>query len=414
MSLSAGKFCALISFGVTISNAGRSLAVDLGCGFLECSGECLVFRADNDSTYQFASGPTLWRGAHRVRITGTVDPNCSPLCSGSGGCIQNPVITPCYATDGAIDLTSDFREGESINLDPSTNQLQINTWTQTRNADPPVLPYLWVAASTRGTVVRIAAIDHYSPVDARCASAGEVLGEYRTAPQGCGGTANPSRTTVDFDGGVWVANRDDVSGDAQEPHNRYGHVVKIGNGLSFQWKDRDLGAWQGFDYNTNGVLDTSTGLGDILPWPNLDGNCTDDDVSQARDELIQVYRVIAANVDADSYWDPMGTRTVAVDRENHVWVGGSVNRYHLRINGQTGAMLTPGAVRACGGYGGLVDCDGVLWSARRRGIEPTAPVRSGLTVFTVRYRQQRLRSCREHSRRNLEHKIHGQSFQQAL
>jgi hypothetical protein len=370
MSLARWNFCALFGASAVMLNTQSSAAVDLGCGFLECNAGCLVFRADSGPTYQFTVPPTLWRGAHRVRITGTVNPNCTPLCSGSTGCIQGPVITPCYATDSSFEITAEFKEGEFVNLNPSTDQLQINTWTQTKTADPPVLPYLWVALSGRGTITRIAAVDHYSPVDAQCVGVGEVLGEYRTAPDGCEGVfANPSRTTVDFDGNVWVANRNDIEGDAQEPRNRYGHVVKIGSGLAYQWKDRDLPAWQGFDYNNNGVLDTSTRLGEVFPWPNPDGDCDNFEASEARDELIQVYRVFAANVDGDPYWDPMGTRTIAVDRENHVWVGGFNNRWHERIDGQTGATLTPGAQRACGGYGGLVDCNGVLWSARGSGSE---------------------------------------------
>ncbi len=54
--------------------------------------------------------------------------------------------------------TLDFQEGNFINLNPSTlpDQLQINTWQETQTSDPPVLPYLWVALSGRGTVVRIA------------------------------------------------------------------------------------------------------------------------------------------------------------------------------------------------------------------------------------------------------------------
>lgn len=210
--------------------------------------------------------------------------------------------------------------------------------------------------------MRIAAVDHYSPVDARCVSAGQVLGEYRTAPDQCYQSfrGDPSRTTVDFDGNVWVANRSDIA----DGSNRYGHVVKIGSGLSYQWKDRDLPAYQGTDWNTNGVLDTSTGLGDIRPWPNPDGDCDSFDLDEARDELIQVYRVIFANVDGDPYSDPMGTRTVAVDRQNNVWVGGSNNHWHERMDGQTGGTLTAGQQKACGGYGGLVDCNGVLWSAR--------------------------------------------------
>ena len=81
---------------------------------------------------------------------------------------------------------------------------------------------------------------------------------------------------MDFDGSVWVANRDDVS----TPGGTMGHVVKIGTGLAYQWIDR----------NGNGVLDTSTGLDDILDWDDDDDEFSADDIALAVDELILLYR----------------------------------------------------------------------------------------------------------------------------
>ena len=165
--------------------------------------------------------------------------------------------------------TQDFDQGEFVNLNPTTviDQLQINTWSETKNASPAVLPYLWVACSVRGTVVRIAT-STFDPLLQVTVSVGDILGEYWTAPDGCrtsGGVfSGPSRTTVDFDGGIWVANRNNVHIPGE------GHVVKIGNGLAFQWKDR----------SNLGILDTSTGLGDIRAWPNADGTCDPGDVAQ--------------------------------------------------------------------------------------------------------------------------------------
>lgn len=188
---------------------------------------------------------------------------------------------------------------------------------------------------------------------------GAVLGEYRTAPDSCRDVlSDPSRTTVDFDGNVWVANRSDIV--VANPTRYRGHAAKIGSGLAFQWVDR----------NGNGQIDTSSGLGDVLPWTNPDGVCTSGhfgipgdpnagDVQYAQDELILAYRVFEGNN------QPMGTRTVAVDRNNDVWVGGDANRWHEHIDGQTGLTIFPNpSVQSCGGYGGLVDCAGVLWSAR--------------------------------------------------
>jgi hypothetical protein len=101
MFLSKRHFCALIGMSAVTLTTNLSVAEDLGCGYLECNSGCLVFRSDGGPTYQFAVPPTLWRGAHRVHISGMVNPSCGPLCNGSTGCIQSPVITACYATNAA-------------------------------------------------------------------------------------------------------------------------------------------------------------------------------------------------------------------------------------------------------------------------------------------------------------------------
>lgn len=92
-----------------------------------------------------------------MQITGTIDSTCTPLCAGSSGCIGSAVITACYS-GSCFDTAADFNRGETINLNGANGQLEINSWNQTKVADPPVLPYLWVAKSGKGTVVRIAAV----------------------------------------------------------------------------------------------------------------------------------------------------------------------------------------------------------------------------------------------------------------
>jgi streptogramin lyase len=197
------------------------------------------------------------------------------------------------------------------------------------NEEVTPFPFIWIALSGRGTVAKVNT------------ETGEVLGEYLSAPNGRG--RNPSRTTVDLNGNVWVGNRDESS-------DGKGSVVHIGLEENLQCVDR----------NGNGVIDTSTGLGDVKPWPNPGGVDDNGGVSSAEDECIINYvRVNGTKV-----------RTVAVDpATNDVWVGGYTNRVHDLIDGDTGAILktiNPG----CGGYGGLVDGNGVLWSAY--GNDPAA------------------------------------------
>lgn len=241
--------------------------------------------------------------------------------------------------------TDDFWIGSSINTTSVTSADLAILET------PQLLDTIWIACSARGTVLRINTATR------------QIEGEYLTSPTiegapNCG--RNPSRTTVDFDGNVWVANRE------SNPDASRGAVVKIGSGFAFQWVDR----------NNNGILDTSNGLDDVKAWPNDNSDCEPTDVSLAADELILLYRSFGGFV--------AGTRTVAVDRRNHVWVGGIVPpREHGLLDGRTGELLDvdgdgpdfPFANYQCpggefyGGYGGLVDRDGFLWSASGGGFE---------------------------------------------
>ncbi|MDF2629471.1 MAG: hypothetical protein K0R39_3302 [Symbiobacteriaceae bacterium] len=227
-------------------------------------------------------------------------------------------------------LDADFDQGSAINVVHSiANQLQLDDTTET-------FPFIWVAASQRGTIVKIDT------------ETGAVLGEYRSAPQGMG--TNPSRTTVDKDGNVWVGNRDEASGNQ-------GSVVHIGLAENGQCQDR----------NGNNVIDTSTGLGDIRGWSNAGGADTGGGVSTADDECIIHYvRTPGIRI-----------RHVSVDANNNVWVGGGAFGDFIRIYSllnSSGAILRtinmdnpadsgePGAVANCC-YGGLVDPNGILWSA---------------------------------------------------
>ncbi len=184
------------------------------------------------------------------------------------------------------------------------------------------LPFIWIALSGRGTVVKVHT------------ETGAILGEYLTAPEGCG--RNPSRTTVDLDGNVWGGNRDEAADDKRS-------VVHIGLQEAFNCADR----------NGNSQIDTSKGLGDVRPWPNTGGADNNGGVSTAQDECIIDYlRVNGTNV-----------RTLAVDKQNNIWIGGLGNQVHDLVDGETKAILNP--IRpACGGYGGLIDKFGVLWSTR--------------------------------------------------
>jgi streptogramin lyase len=226
-----------------------------------------------------------------------------------------PPPPPAAASGGSsrtYTLDGDFDEGAYSNVvhDPH-DQLQLDDTTTPFN-------FMWVAVSTKGTVVKIDT------------ETGKVLGEYRSSPSGL--PADPSRTTVDKSGNVWAANR---AGNT---------VVHIGLVENHQCVDR----------NNNGRIDTSTGLGDVLDWTNAGGADSNGGVTTAADECIIHYTKVNSS----------GTRHVSVTADNDVWVSGIGGRRFDLIDGDTGAVVRSEGTVNYGGYGGLIDGKGVIWSAR--------------------------------------------------
>lgn len=273
-------------------------------------------------------------------------------------------------------LTADFLDNgdaQLVDVDPGRDQLQLNL-TETS------LVYINIAATGRGTIVRIDA------------STGEIIGEYRTAPEGR--SASPSRTGVDSIGNLWVAN----AGEDGSDDELGGSVAKIGiviggtrvslDGEGNLQPDPNGEFLNGpFDYNTcdvrdDGLVRTSRGLDDALPWPaNDSGSATGDDTAAgAADDCILVYRRLPGAENA---------RHISVDANDDVWVGGYPGFYFVplfnsgspkifyKLEGNTGAIqnsfdarLIPdvasgNAATGCGGFGGQVDKSGILWSASK-------------------------------------------------
>jgi len=238
--------------------------------------------------------------------------SCNGENSNKAGLAVARMAVTTAAQPAVYTLDADFEKGNSVNVvhDPNHDQLQLDDTTEAFN-------FIWVSVSSKGTVVKFNT------------ETGEILGEYWTSPSG--EPKDPSRTTVDHNGNVWATNRAGNS------------VVRIGLIENGQCIDR----------NGNGVIDTSTGLNDIKPWDNSGGADTNGGVSSAQDECIVNYVRVSSS----------GTRHVSVDANNDVWVSGTGNRIFNLIDGLTGIIKRTEGPVGYGGYGGLIDGNGVIWSS---------------------------------------------------
>jgi hypothetical protein len=238
---------------------------------------------------------------------------------------------------------------------------QQGVYTSTNSTEPPIghvkldesiltpFDHIWVSLSGRDGVARIDTnfVDPDGVVTLADSAAGNgaVFGEYLSRPNGMQG--NPSRTTVDANGDVWVGNRNEA-GFIPGLGNR-GSVTKIS--ANPVGGTTSTGIWNGATFNR-------------LDWPNGGGVDSLGGASTAVDDAILNYVRTAGTF----------ARHLSVDANNNVWVGGapgvqSGNQAFQLYDGATGAAIpsAPGNTTSFdidrGGYGGLVDGNGVVWSA---------------------------------------------------
>lgn len=253
-------------------------------------------------------------------------------------------------------------------------------------------PYVAIANSNRGTLVRIAVEN----MPAYGIGEGDVLGEYKTAPAGM--NTSPSRTTVDGYGNIWVGNRNEAgfsNGQFKGSVTRIGLTVggtrtdQFGNpNPTGQYLKGPFQYCSCEDRDGDGLIRTSLGYphttgapnADYVPtelqWPNTAGADTDGGVSTAEDECITAYvRTEGTNV-----------RHVSIDGNNNIWVGGTGNREFELLDGSLATQVGGTAFQStCGGYGGLVDPYGVVWSAHWGGnnlmrYDPSGPTLNCLNI----------------------------------
>lgn len=237
---------------------------------------------------------------------------------------------PGYAAQTYTDKP-DFDLGRKINVAVDASGTALKLAENVRAFDN-----IWIANSGRGTILKIDI------------NTGQVTGEYRSAPLGMG--QDPSRTTVDKNGNVWVTNRAEggyVAQDAIAPglpaSNRYmGSVIKIGLAENGQCISK----------HGDGVIRTSTGLGDVKDWKNTGNVDRYGGTSTAEDDCILEYVRVNST----------GARHLSVNRHNQVWVSGTGYR-NFDLLSEDGDMLRQEPTVGWGGYGGLIDANDIIWSS---------------------------------------------------
>lgn len=184
---------------------------------------------------------------------------------------------------------------------------------------------LWVANAGDDTVSKI---DTKNNVE---------LARYRTwfdvgVHSAWGGPA-PSRTAVDSDGNVFVANR--------HFDGKPARLMKIL-------------ATGGIDRNNNGVIDTSTGPTDVKALIDTNGNDALD-AAELSDERV-AWSVPVGN--------PGGLgRAACIGTDGNVWVGLYSHQAFYKVNASSGAIMSGPHSVPWTPYGCAVDRNGILWSA---------------------------------------------------
>ncbi|GGD63073.1 hypothetical protein [Lacimicrobium alkaliphilum] len=237
--------------------------------------------------------------------------------------------TTTYTNDADFDLGT----LNSLNHDaPNNNQLQLNMIGDT-------FPVLWVANAGEDTMSRVNT-DGDGCEEARYLTA---FGDPNSlANHGAFSGPAPSRTAVDTEGNVYVANRN-FSG------NRAPELIKIA-------------VEGGVDRNSNGVIDTSQDLNnDCMITPDEMLPVIDDNndgiiqIEEFRDERVVWISPFAGPAHLG--------RSLCLDTNGNLWAGTySGDRAYYKFD-QNGNLLAGPIATNVSNYGCAVDSDGTLWGA---------------------------------------------------
>lgn len=369
--------------GISISANGDTAMVNSHNGYINTPVLANSLGSDIGPLTSFAYQAGPWGGFYQQPADFSDHGSRSAATAGLSGYTTRPNQ---LRDTGTVDIGlhypvldfSTLPSGFMVNLETTTDgYLRIKP---TANTSP--LPFITLANSGRGTVSRIEVPNQWNP----SLTQPRVVGEYYTAPSTL--QRNPSRTTVDRYGNVWVGNRNESGGNAGSVAE-FGVVVGGTRGIKSpenaplgqynftpdangQWilPPTDNSVWYStcIDRDRDGLVRTSAGLATDGSLSKVLGWVDDDDpqgadpvggVSQALDEMILRYVRVS----------PTFVRSIAVDRQNNIWVGSDAAYYPANgwqdyIDCISGSPITGYTENfGSGGYGGLVDGYGTLWSA---------------------------------------------------
>ena len=226
---------------------------------------------------------------------GTTDEGVKSSCGGCDlSCVQKGVGT---GTDNAFTLNSENSSGVGLddqgNIKIDSSQISLS------------LKFLWASNSPDNTVSKI-----------DCKTVKEV-GRYKVC-------TDPSRTSVDLDGNVWVGCR------------AGGKVAKI-----MSEKKNCI------DKNGDGIIQTSEDLngdGTISPNEMVGGG------AEGADECVKFITPVLGGM----------TRAAGVDKFNDVWMGFWDNKYLKHLKASDGSVMETVNI-PCSPYGLVIDQKGVIW-----------------------------------------------------
>jgi len=268
---------------------------------------------------------------------GDCNPSCSSTDSGDG--------EPFADEDGDVDGVGLNDDGDLV-LDGSRVQLHD----------------VWIANTDDSTVSRLDSNDaietgRYATLNPEDPNIAGLVLDLPGLPEPCpawtGPGHCPSRTAVDFDGNMWVANR---------AFDRQGTVTKIAANLR-DCRDRGHGVeppdgtiQTSSDVNGNGAIDwdcNGDGLGD--DWNTVCPPGQDKEYWGPDDECI----VLSAPVGTDGGLP----RALALDVAGNAWAGLFNDNQFAQVSPSGTIMNTVDALGSP--YGAIIDAEGILWANDR-------------------------------------------------